>query len=82
MNGMTIKLFDNTAAAIRPVLQSPRSTDSDDEERVAPFTTSPLEDCRCISSDQKSNMTVRDGRKKNKENTKKRSSKKGAGKGI
>jgi hypothetical protein len=75
-SGITIKLYDNTAATIRPVLLSPRSTDSDDEERVAPFTTSPLEDRRCLSSNQKSNAKLRDGSKKNKEATTKRTSKK------
>jgi len=67
MSSITITLFDDAAAKIKNVIHSPRSTDSDDEERMAPFTTSPLENCFCISSAQISHMKVRDGRKKDKE---------------
>jgi hypothetical protein len=72
MSGITITLYDTAAATIKASIQSPRSTDSDDEEQVVPFTTSPLENCRCMSSNQKSNAKLRDGRKKNKEGSKKR----------
>lgn len=68
MSSISIVLFDNSAARIKEEVYSPRSADSDSEERVAPFTTSPLENCHCISTSPVRNYRpkVRDGYKNQK----------------
>ena len=66
MTSITIVLFDDSAARIKESVSSPTSNDSEYEERIAPFTTSPLDNCRCISSSVIQNYPskVRDGHKK------------------